>query len=196
MTKIILFNAPPGAGKDTIATHVQTALSVPSNIVKFAAPLKTVAMHLYCGGDSKKFYEFDNNQEIKSKPHPQFLGSSCRQVQIDISEVYMKKVHGEKVFGHLLVADIERKEKQGIEVFLVSDSGFRPEAEVLVEEFGPQNVLLVRIHREGKTYQGDSRNYIELEDLGVKTIDLDNINNDINQTMDTLLKEINKFVGV
>lgn len=193
MTKIVLLNAPPGAGKDTAAAYVQGQVAN-AEIVKFAAPLKATAIALYCNGDSQKFYAFDTDQKKKVTPDKQFLGKTCRQVQIDISEEYMKPMHGEQVFGKFLANVINQKEASGTEVFLVSDSGFRPEAEVLVEEFGPQNVLLVRVHREGFTYDGDSRSYIDLADLDVKCIDFENVTGQFNESMAELLIEVNKFI--
>lgn len=203
MTKIILFNGPPGSGKDTIASMVQTQLKG-AEIVKFAAPLKTVALHLYCGGDSRLFHEFDLDQEKKISPSNVFLGKTCRQVQIDISEQYMKPMHGQDVFGKFLAATLERKVEagDGNEIFLVSDSGFKPEAEVLIEQFGSQNVMLVRIHRDGFIFDKDpespkydSRNYIDLDEQEVHSLDVDNINNDINTTMEVLMSAIKKFIG-
>lgn len=195
MTKIILLNAPAGAGKDTLGSMLQTQVKEQSEVVKFASPLKSVAIQLYCNGDSRKFYEFDHDQEKKSKPDDVFLGKSCRQVQIDISEVYMKPMHGQQVFGKFLANYIHKRADEGIEVFFVTDSGFRPEAEVLVEEFGPQNILLVRIHREGHSYEGDSRNYIELSDLDVQELDLENITDDINTTLSIASEAVNKFIS-
>lgn len=203
MTKIILFNGPPGSGKDTYAMMIQSELNGRGEIVKFASPLKTVAMHLYCGGDSRLFHEYDLDQEKKVTPSPVFLGKTCRQVQIDISEEYMKPMHGQQVFGKLLAQNLEQKTEagDGTEVFLVSDSGFRPEAEVLVEQFGPQNVMLVRIHREecpvddeGK-FVGDSRGYINLDDLEVYSIDVTNVTGEVNQSVGIAVAEIKKFIG-
>ena len=195
MTKIILINGPAGSGKDTVASNLLTALPAgTAEIVKFAAPLKATAITLYCNGDSRKFYEFDNDQEKKNKPSAQFLGKSCRQVQIDLSESYMKPMHGQTVFGELLRNYIDTQSDKGVETFLVSDSGFRPEAEVLVDYFGPQNVLLIRLHREGHTYEGDSRNYIDLDDLDVETVDIQNITDQFNESMTAVYIAVNKFL--
>lgn len=191
MTKVVLFNGPPSSGKDTLAN--QLANRIPKSlVVKFAAPLKKMAMHMYCDSNSQKFHEFDA-PERKNTPDPVFLGKSCRQVQIDISEVYMKPMHGEDVFGKFLAKTIDN-ESENYDNFFVSDSGFRPEAEVLINEYGPQNVLLLRLIREGKTYEGDSRNYINLDDLDVKSFDIQNIEGDVNTTVKEVEAIINKFL--
>ena len=192
MTKIVLFNGPPSSGKDTLASQLVNRIPK-SLLVKFAAPLKKLAMHMYCDSDSQKFHQFDLPDE-KNKPSPVFLGKSCRQVQIDISEVYMKPMHGEDVFGKFLVKSID-KETENYDNFFVSDSGFRPEAEVLINEYGPQNVLLIRLIRDGKTYEGDSRNYIYLDDLDVESHDIENVEGDVNTTLSKVETIINKFLG-
>jgi len=54
----------------------------------------------------------------------------------------------------------------------VPDSGFREEAEAIVREAGAGDVLLVRLHRPGHGFSGDSRGYIDLDDLGVESCDV------------------------
>ena len=199
MTKIVLFNGPPSSGKDTLAGQLANVIPK-SLVVKFAAPLKSLAMHMYCDSNSQKFYEHDLPEQ-KNNPSPTFLGKSCRQVQIDISEVYMKPMHGEDVFGKFLVKTID-KEAENYDVFFVSDSGFKPEAEVLINEYGAQNVLLLRLTREGTFFQKDpekpgydSRNYINLDDLDVESYDIENVEGDVNATVQKVKTIINKFLG-
>lgn len=186
--KIVLLNGPAGSGKDTIGHSLVNKIKK-SEVVKFATPLKTTAMHLYCNGSSKLFNQFDHDQEKKNEKHSQFLGMSCRDVQIAISEQYMKPVHGQNVFGKILSSTIDYKNNNGVEVFFVTDSGFRPEAEELVKEFGAQNVILINLIREGHTFEGDSRDYIELDDLEVARHEVNNVTGKINDTI-TEIKEI------
>lgn len=42
-----------------------------------------------------------------------------------------------------------------------SDSGFQSEMEPLIEQFGIDNVVLVRLNRDGYDFSGDSRSYLE-----------------------------------
>jgi hypothetical protein len=62
----------------------------------------------------------------------------------------------------------------GRSLIAVPDSGFRGEAVRAVREVGPENVTLIRLHKEGCTYY-DSRSYISLADLGVIEHDIENI---------------------
>jgi dephospho-CoA kinase len=166
--KIVLFNGPPGCGKDTVAEGLRAV--VDCRLVKFAGPIKENCRNIY-GLSVKQWAAIDGSQEEKEKPREEFFGETCRQVQINFSELFLKPTHGEDIFGKLAINEIK---KSRADTILISDSGFRREAEVLVEEFGNQNVLLVRLHREGKSFDGDSRNYIDLDDLEVTTYDLFN----------------------
>lgn len=193
--KIILFNGPPRSGKDTIANEVAARFgSITPHICKFAAPLKSTATHMYCGGDSGIFHQLDSS-EMKDQPHYRFFGKTCREVQIAISETYFKPLHGEKVFGKILSQSITsaiEKEQKPLNLFFVTDSGFRPEAEEVVQQHGADNVLLIRVHREGYDFKGDSRGYIDLKDLGVETIDLENT--DLGKTVNIAHRLIDAFI--
>lgn len=159
--KIFLFNAPPRAGKDTYCNMLVQRNTWFSELKKFAAPIKRAACAIYCNNDWALFCSFDT-PEMKDVKHKQFLGKSCREVQISISEDWMKKFHGDRVFGEILANDIHLSQN---EMFFVSDSGFRDEALVLAEEFKPKNVIYFRIMRMGYTFKGDSRSYIDLQDV-------------------------------
>lgn len=194
--KIILFNGPPRSGKDTIAAETAVRLPGTPHICKFAAPLKSTAMHMYCDGNSQIFHQLDS-AELKDEPHYRFFGKTCREVQIAISETYFKPLHGPKVFGKILsqyiTSAIEREQKP-LNLFLVSDSGFRPEAEEIVSTHGAENVLLFRIHRDGFDFSGDSRGYITLDDLGVTAIDVNNNEGKLGDTVSYVTQKINDFI--
>ena len=175
--KIFLLNGPPGAGKDTAAEYL--AYHHCGRVMKFAQPLKDAATAIYCGNDPKIFQEYDTF-ERKSKPEARFFGLSCRQAQINISESFLKLIHDNRIFGNILSSRIsDLRDNNCEDNIFVSDSGFRPEAEVLVEKFGAENVILIRLHREGHTYEGDSRSYISLADLGVREFDIENLEGDM-----------------
>lgn len=186
--KIYLINGPAGSGKDTTAEMV--ANDTPYTIIdKFAAPIKRAITALYCNGDRETFDGYDTYAR-KGLPSSLFLGKSCRQVQIDISEKYMKPNHNEQVFGEILANSIKATcHNKAVQNILITDSGFRPEAEVLVNEFGADKVILIRLHKAERTFEGDSRSYIQLEDLGVLCYDVENVDNQQDETVKTF-KEI------
>jgi len=170
MATIFLLNGPAGSGKDTAAKYLADRFE--GEVSKFAAPIKDAATAIYCGGDRDWFDEFDLDQERKNQPDPVFYGKSCRQVQIDISEDFLKKSHGPGIFGDILTTRIINGDS---EFYFVSDSGFRPEAECIINAFGADEVVLIRLHRDGHTFEGDSRSYINLDDLEVNSYDVTNV---------------------
>lgn len=196
MVKIILFNGPPSCGKDTLANMIAAKLEADMHKVyveKFAAPLKRAACAIYCNGDNALFAEQDLPQN-KNKVNNLFFGKSCREVQIATSEVFLKQLHGSRVFGQLLASTIRQKSKKLDDIFLISDSGFRDEAEELVDQFGEGNVLLIKLFREGTTFEGDSRSYIDLSDLLVEQHEVTNENNNPVSGMQLCLDIINDFL--
>jgi len=105
---------------------------------------------------------------------------SPREAMIFTSEVLMKPTYGDDYFGIATAKGMVEGNNY------VSDSGFKEEAAVQVEQFGRENVLLIRIHRDGCEFSSqDSRDYINLNDLGVATLDLDN-NHDIEEVVNTI----------
>lgn len=206
---IVLFNGPPGAGKDTAANVVKQwsdfARARNRSLVhiqeKFADPIKQICRTIY---GTKEFNEHDVFDK-KSLPSDVFFGKSCREVQIATSEKFLKIQHGERIFGELLakrIGDVcELKVHQGYDSFMritdndtvlftVSDSGFEPEAKVLIERFGAQNVMLIRLHRDGHSFPGDSRNYVELPEC----VSHDVKNEDIETFEIKILSLVAKFI--
>lgn len=193
--KIILLNGPPGSGKDTAGEHLEIVYPH-SCIMKLADPLKRAATAIYHDGDRHAFNKLDT-LENKGKPQDCYFGKTCREIQIGISEAFMKPFHDDKrVFGKILKRRIKDAVKsEGLKLFFITDSGFRPEAEELIEEFGAENVFLVRLYREGHTYNTDSRGYIELEDLGVQEFNVKNHEGDKKGYFFELEKIVNKILN-
>lgn len=184
--KIFLLNGPPRSGKDTGGAWLAAKYGT---LVKFAAPIKAGVTAIYHGGNRDEFDKYDS-AELKDLPQAVYFGKSCREVQIAVSETFLKPFHGDQaVFGHILVKEIERRENIPAlfsrRNYFVTDSGFRPEAEVLVEKYGAQNVFLIKVQRDNCDYRGDSRGYI---DLGVPTLSISN------DTLDEYLEGLDLFV--
>lgn len=165
---IIFLNGPPGCGKD----HAATVLG--GWRMKMAKELKerTHAACLLFGVDGKPL-PHDYFEAVKDVPRPEFGGSTPRQAYIAMSEGFIKVVFGESILG-VWLADAISNMSHPANDFLITDSGFRGEAEEIVGRFGPGMCTLVRIHRSGYDFSSDSRGYIDLSDLGVRVIDVDN----------------------
>lgn len=163
--KIILLNGPPGCGKD-FAGQILMDLLPKSVVMKFATEVKHMTHRAYGLGD----IEADHFEDHKDVGIASFRGRSPRDAYIQMSEGFMKPLHGEWIFGHILKNQILWRSDQ-FSTAIITDSGFAKEAEVLIREFGADNVQLIRIHREGHDFSSDSRSYL---DLGVQCHDVMN----------------------
>ncbi len=178
--KILLLNGPPRAGKDTISEMLKNANSSFVHQEKFAAPMKRVVPLVY----SVPLDHWRTNLDTaanKDLPCAEFFDKTPREVQIALSEDYLKPLHGDTIFGKLLVRRLNMILGGLTDCAVISDSGFVQEAEQIVRKFGAQNVQLWKIYREGCDYEGDSRSYIDLTHLGIETYQVEN-----NGSMDDL----------
>lgn len=150
--KIIFFNGPPRVGKDTIVTGLLSRFPTAQNI-KFSTPLKS-ALPVFFGLTQS---QIDNLEQNKDTSKDYFLGKSWREVQIYLSENWAKPIFGNKVFGNITKNIINNDHDANI--FLISDSGFQEEAEALIDHFGKENCLLIRLKRENTNFDNDSRSY-------------------------------------
>lgn len=170
--KLILFNGPRHCGKDTAALHCVKKYG--AHHFKMSRPLKTAIKSIFNLDEGT----VDYLETIKTQPTPLLFGKSYVELQISLSEDWFKQLYGPNVFGYLAVRDLashmvvdELAEVNNC-LYVCSDSGFAAEALPLIDLFGPDNCLLVRVSRQGKTFAGDSRSYIELD--GVLTVALNN----------------------
>lgn len=182
----IIFNGPPSAGKDhsvkflTSVWKDQIIKDCDVYHEKFAAPLKnTVSVFFGREIDSDFRNAFEDS---KDTPLKIFNNLSYRQVQISLS-TWAKETLGSSIFGDLLsqrviVRKMHRKASTNQLVFpLISDGGFIEELQPLLDKYGHKRVLVVRIHRHGCSYSGDSRSFLpNLDTRGapINIIDLQN----------------------
>ena len=166
--KLVLLNGPAGSGKDTAGRAI--AVQMGAKVVKFAEALKLTTHALY-GLDGAHAAAFEH---VKDAPCGLFFGRSPRQAYIEVSERMVKPVLGDDFFGRVLAQRLIGLRDSFIEPAVATDSGFAGEAAPVVDALGAANVLLVRIHADGrgKDFQGDSRGYISLP--GVTTLDVHN----------------------
>jgi hypothetical protein len=88
---------------------------------------------------------------------------TIREAMIYVSEVIIKPRWGQDWFGQERIRSMKLKQfyVPAGEVLFTDDScAFVEELEPLIEYLGQENILLLRIHRDGFTFDGDSRNYI------------------------------------
>jgi hypothetical protein len=188
-SSLILFNGPRHSGKDEAANYC--AKEFGANRFKMSGPIKAAIKAMFALTDE----DVDLLETIKTQPSPLLFGLSYVQAQISFSEEWAKKVWGKDVFGRMASAAVQRWERyvgKG-NLYVCSDSGFSAEAKSLVYDvISPQNTLLVHLFRTGKSFKGDSRDYIELPE--VETINILN-NGSIEAYHETLKGTISEWLN-
>jgi len=169
MRKIVLVNGPPRSGKDSLGAFLKQRAPSFVHVDKFARILKESAHALYGLVDGlDRPLPHDAFEDSKEETHSCFYGLTPREAYQKVSEVYFKKVHGQEIFGRMLADSLERNQAP---VVVLTDSGFVEEALCLISRFPDAEPLLVRLHREGYTFEGDTRGYIEPQ--GIAAVDID-----------------------
>jgi hypothetical protein len=153
--EIVLVNGPPRSGKDTLASELSRRLKYTP--VKFASPLYNTVQAMF-GLDPDLWAAL--YERYKEQPSPLLEGLSPRQAMIWVSEKIVKPTFGDSFYGRALY---NRLVYFNISRAIVSDSGFQEEAGVLLHLLGKQAIRLIRLHRSGTSFHGDSRGYISLD---------------------------------
>lgn len=162
--KVVLFNGPPGSGKDSAGEALATSFKG-AFVYKFAEALK-LATHALFGEEDQPAHAFEKR---KGTPLDEFFGMTPRATYIKVSETAVKPAFGRDFFGKVLAKQLRRAPSL-VEIAAITDSGFDYEAAPVIEAAGRQNVLLIRVHRRGKTFDGDSRSYIEIDNLASRDL--------------------------
>lgn len=149
---IIILNGPPGVGKDTIGNLL--AKKTRWQPLSFKTPMWDLAKAALGQVTYEKFCAHYNDRDTKEAPQDYLGGFSPREFFIHISERWCKPVFGDEYFGERLLRDAQSCRTNVI----VTDGGF-PKEVIPMLQLGMQ-VLIVRLHREGYSFAGDSRDYI------------------------------------
>lgn len=194
VNKIIFLNGPKSSGKDTAANYI-TSKYENSFHYKFALPLKE-SVHKMMGleGSLESLEQYKEDiieYKLINSSLPNIMqnenGLTLREVYIYFSEQVMKPLFGEDIFGIIGTKNIENRNSW---LTAISDSGFAKEANPVIKKFGAENCILLRIHRDGKTFSGDSRGYITLDNI--KSYDL--YNSDVNKFYSDIDKIVEEFI--
>lgn len=115
------------------------------------------------------------------------LNLSVREAMIYISEVIMKPRMGKDYFGKARVALLPNSE-----VVFDDSCGFVEELPPLIEGVGQENLLLIRVHRKGFDFTGDSRVLIPHGVIN-HTVDVFN-HTDINSYLENVREVVDNFL--
>lgn len=162
MDLAVILNGPPGCGKDTLAEAIGKYNFIHRSFKK-QLYIET-ARHF--GVELEAFIAEATDRKRKEMPwFPLYQYTpqgnlertlTPREALIYVSEELIKPTEGKDFFGK---AAAEACLKDNVRWAVFSDGGFEEEIEPLVEAFG--QVVVVRLHREGYTFEGDSRRYLE-----------------------------------
>ncbi len=191
MNKLVVLNGPPRSGKDTIADWFEEHTY--STSVSFKYKLMKIALEV-SGVNGKAWYDRYTAEHSKGFsgepvwwkdiPWDRLGGKSEREYLIWLSEDVVKPVHGERYFGEELKRYIKVDDDA---IYFASDGGFVEELMPFIED-DDFDVYIIRLSREGCTFDGDSRNY--LPDNLAKTLDVEN-----NGTILEVAAKIDKFIN-
>lgn len=152
---IIMVNGPPGSGKDEVCrilsgmnfVHMQMKEELFKDTVK------------YFNVDYDWFMDgYDRTQ--KEVAEPSLKGMSRRESLIHVSENVMKPQHGKGYYGKRAAENM----KDGVD-YSFSDSGFVEEVEQIINKFGMDEIIFIRLYRDDCDYSNDSRRYIRFNNL-------------------------------
>lgn len=204
--KVILFCGPAASGKTVAVAHLKKSIPLVSRQCKDHLHKLT---RLFFNVPEDRYWEIYSDRVLKGTPLEEFsicisqedyetlysqeLFKILERVEVDtgeayltireamiyISEVIMKPRFGDDYFGRVRANNIPDNE-----VSIDDSCGFIEELPPLIEKVGSENILLMRIHREGYTFEGDSRSYIP-EGVVDNTIDICN-----NTSLENFLEEV------
>jgi hypothetical protein len=147
---IIIFNGPPGSGKDEAATYFKR-FGFKHLSFKYVLFQETIS---FFGVDEEWFMNGYDDRSIKERPEELLEGMSRREAMIYVSEDITKPAFGNDIFGVHVASEVEDGKD-----YVISDGGFEEELVPLINRVGADNIVLVQLTREGCDYSTDSRRY-------------------------------------
>ena len=185
MKQLLILNAPPRAGKDTIADHLEGwhRREFKGNLIDTALQM---ALMSYVEWNGRYDLEAAGGLWMKDIPWGRLGGLSQRQYLIWLSEKIMKPLFGKSVFGQRFKDDLDfESDMCGRYRFVAPDGGFVEEVQPFLDD--PEwEVIIVRLSRVGCTFEGDSRNY--LSNISQHEVDIEN-----NTTIVDAIRKIEQF---
>lgn len=147
---IIIFNGPPGSGKDEAASYFKRR-GFKHLSFKYVLFKETIS---FFGVDEEWFMDGYDDRSVKERPEDLLEGMSRREAMIYVSEEITKPAFGDDIFGVYVANEIEDGKN-----YAISDGGFEDELVPLINRVGADDIVLVQLTRDGCDYSSDSRRY-------------------------------------
>jgi hypothetical protein len=157
----VIFNGPPGSGKDEACHFLKTNYGYKHLQMKDELFIDTAE---YYGVSLEWFMNGYDDRTLKEYPREELGGISKRQALIHVSETVMKPKHGKDYYGRKTAEKMDQ-----VSSYCFSDGGFIEEILPVINTIGQENICIVQLYRTGCSFSSDSRNYINgilQEDLG------------------------------
>lgn len=159
MKHILFINGPIGSGKDTLADQLCERYGYEK--LEFKEYLFKTMYRFFNISDQEDFLNKYYTRETKELPCDllQLNGVklSPRSALIHISENVIKPTFGSDIFGKVLLERINNTDKN----IVFSDCGFLEEI-LTVSNNVDRNCYLMHLYRDGTSFEGDSRNYVDV----------------------------------
>jgi len=156
---VIVLNGPPRAGKDTAIEILQEVFRE-GDVYQFFRPIKEM-LHAELGLDVRH----DHYETQKDEPLEEFGGMTPRRAYIDKGE----RLQAE--FGHSVLLDTYFEAiSSSTAPILITTCGNDGEACEIASIFGNDNVLVLRIHKDGCDFSQDSRSWVTSSHLNLRDI--------------------------
>lgn len=149
---IIIFNGPPGTGKDEACLFLRKEKKFTHIEFKDALFDETCK---YFSVDKSWFMNGYGDRAIKERVEPILQNMSRRNALIHVSENVIKPLYGKDFFGRKVAEKLE----EGLD-YCSSDGGFKEEIIPIINKVGTNNICLVQLTREGCDFSTDSRRYL------------------------------------
>ena len=148
---ILIFNGPPGTGKDEAANFFCDRFDFEHLSFKKQLFKETIK---YFGVKEDWFMDGYNDRTKKEVREMTLKNHSRRTAMIHTSEEIIKPNKGKDYFGKMVAEEIDVNRN-----YVISDGGFVEELQPIIDKVGAHNMAIVQLTRQGCSFQNDSRRY-------------------------------------
>jgi hypothetical protein len=163
---IILLHGPPQCGKDTAKKIIDDAVLTKMGYYRFGQPMKDFLKYVLKVPPATLKLMLEEEKDI---PNEMLNGWTPRWVQTEIF-MFMSGLFGPEILGTIAadaIADMPYSR-------FIIDAGREIEVAQLTKTYGNKLVKAISITRPGCSFEGDSREDINFERLGIECITIHN----------------------